>query len=62
MTAPKDYHLLARAVACPTCYATVGARCHGARPGTRTKCTHVTRRARAAEARKEALQASKAGP
>ena len=53
MAPRKDYDLLAREVPCPRCYAVVGARCNGTLPGTRVKYTHVERRVRAAEARRE---------
>lgn len=49
----KDYNLLARAVACPTCFAIKGSRCFGARMGTRIKGTHWKRRAAATEVRRE---------
>jgi hypothetical protein len=53
VTAPRDYNLLARAVACPTCWAHVGARCYGARIGTRIEGTHWKRRDFAAKVRKK---------
>jgi hypothetical protein len=51
-SACRDYHLLARAVACPYCGAEKGAKCFGSRPDTRIQSTHCGRRSLAAEARK----------
>jgi hypothetical protein len=48
----RDYHLLARAVACPRCGAAKETKCFGSRPGTRIQSTHYARRALAAEARR----------
>jgi len=52
VSGPKDYDLLARAVACPRCGAEVGERCRGANL-PHIEGTHHLRRRLASKARRE---------